>query len=354
MKNRVYVPYLFGLGHRPIPYQYENVARRLPSDRFGFTCHALPECEELGVAHIEQVPLSDSSAISRRLKIARTALRPYDVLHTGGSPALTYFVSRAVHLRNRDLTHVHTLHIDVAEHDDREKRFKRRLVRMADVVTAVSDHTAQTAATEFGIEPTVVYNGIDVQYYRPDREAPACLGDLAPSGPVFLFVGKLEPRKRPLDVVELARRLPESTFLIRGSGSLERRVRAAADERSNLVLLDRLPKLELARLYANVDGLVFPSTKEGCPTVVLEALASGTPVVGYEATSMPELVQDDDHGYLCPVGDLDALEQAVRSLTDRSLARELGERGRQYVCDEHSFDTVARQYQSFYEGDTDG
>ena len=86
---------------------------------------------------------------------------------------------------------------------------------------------------------------------------------------------------------------------------------------------------------------------EGCPNVVLEAFASATPVVGYDATSMPELVADGQRGYLADVGDIEGLVDGVESILADPTNR-LGRNARGYVCRNHTFDIVAGQYAAVY------
>lgn len=262
---------------------------------------------------------------------------------------MRHFLSRSVHFRNPDVRHIHTLHLDVAEEETQRRRHKRRLTSMADEVVAVSEHTASTAEDQFGLRPTVIHNGIDTEYFRPGRNPPGLLDELGVDSPVFLFVGRFEKRKRPMDVLDVARAVPDATFLLRGTGPLAETIRATAADIDNVRLLDRLEKSTLARTYANVDGFLFPSVREGCPTVVLEALSSGTPVVGYDATSMPELVEDGKTGYLCDTGDVEALADAVRALCDPERRR-MGARAREYARENHRFDIVAEQYRELYTG----
>jgi len=86
---------------------------------------------------------------------------------------------------------------------------------------------------------------------------------------------------------------------------------------------------------------------EGCPNVVLEAFAAESPVVGYEATSMPELVATGQRGHLTDVGNIDGLVEGVRLVLADS-ANQLGENARGYVSRNHTFDTIAQQYADVY------
>jgi glycosyltransferase involved in cell wall biosynthesis len=230
--------------------------------------------------------------------------------------------------------------------DDYEKRLP--VIERADALTAVSEHTAETARQKLGVDPTVIYNGVDTELFNPDYDRPKLFDELGidQETPVFLFVGSLEPRKRPLDVVEVADRVPEADFVFVGDGPLMETVQSAAAEKGWIHIVGRLPKSRLPAIYANATGLVFPSTKEGCPNVVLEAMASGIPVIGYEATSMPELVRSGETGFLEDSGTLSGLVEGINYCI--SNGQELGKNAREHVLFNHKFQTIAKKYESVY------
>jgi len=349
-QTRVFWPFFIGTDN-PISYLYEQIAPHIGSTEFDVTvlsstegCHPEPD-------GVRAIPAAAFNSWAGRLTVARHALERYDLIHTGGIPLLHYPVALLSRLRNRDGTFVHTFRIDADPAADRTPTaVRRRLGKQADVTTAVSEHTAGTVRSAFGLDPTVIYNAVDTELFRPDYDRPALLDEYAPDRPVFLFVGTFEKRKRPLDVITVAEQVPEASFLLVGGGGHDGRDGVVADRAANVDnahVVGRLPKERLPALYSNAAGVLFPSTMEGCPNVVLEAFAAGTPVVGYSATSMPELVADSQRGYLAEVGDVGGLVAGVRSVLDDSANR-LGRNARGYVCRNHTFDTIARQYATVY------
>ena len=95
---------------------------------------------------------------------------------------------------------------------------------------------------------------------------------------------------------------------------------------------------------------VRPSSLEGMPLTVLEAMASGLPVVATPVGGTQELVDDGVHGRLVPVGDSEALAKAVIELLDEpSLAKEMGRRGHHLVEEGYSWDRVVEQTEQVYE-----
>jgi glycosyltransferase involved in cell wall biosynthesis len=158
-----------------------------------------------------------------------------------------------------------------------------------------------TALDELGGAPGrgyLVPNGVDVELFRPSSRSAAreTLG-LAADGPLVLVVGHLIERKDPLLALGVfAGGAPAAARLVFiGSGPLEEqlreRARALGVESRVSFAGERTPS-ELAAWYAACDALLLTSRREGRPNVVLEAFASGRPVLATEAGGTAELVHD--------------------------------------------------------------
>ena len=92
-----------------------------------------------------------------------------------------------------------------------------------------------------------------------------------------------------------------------------------------VVAAERMPEL-----YAEHDILLFPSLMEGLPTVVLEAMASGMPVITTETCGMPDVVEHEYNGLLLPPADAAAIEAAVARLASSvELRQKLGAAARE-------------------------
>jgi glycosyltransferase involved in cell wall biosynthesis len=86
----------------------------------------------------------------------------------------------------------------------------------------------------------------------------------------------------------------------------------------------------MQELYAEHDALLFPSLMEGLPSVLLEAMATGMPVITTETCGMPDVVENEFNGLLIPPGDAAAIERAIERLaTSLELRRKLGEAARE-------------------------
>jgi glycosyltransferase involved in cell wall biosynthesis len=107
-------------------------------------------------------------------------------------------------------------------------------------------------------------------------------------------------------------------------------------------------RAEVDSLLAALDVFVLPSTVEGLPMTILEAMAQGTPVVATAVGGTPEVVSAET-GLLVPPGDTEALAAALRALlADRGRARSLGEAGRRRVEAEFSAQAMAARVLELY------
>ena len=140
---------------------------------------------------------------------------------------------------------------------------------------------------------------------------------------VIVFVGKLEPEKRPLDLMPAMARLgPGASLLMVGAGELEQQCRAEARRLGVRVSwAGFLNQSALGRAYAAADCLVLPSGSETWGLVVNEALATGLPcVVSDRVGCASDLVTPGETGEVFPAGDVVALADAVRRVRERSSA----------------------------------
>jgi len=191
-----------------------------------------------------------------------------------------------------------------------------RSVARADRVVAVSEWTKRDLVERYGVaeeKVVVTPNGVD-EVFRPNGAAPK-------RPPYALFVGAIQPRKDPLTALEALALLDDDLGLVvvgpekRGADEVRTAVqRLGLDTRVDFaghVELD-----ELAALYRGAACLVFPSRYEGFGLPVLEAMASGTPVVAAATGALPEIA--GNAAVLVEPGDPAALAGGIeQALADR-------------------------------------
>ena len=197
----------------------------------------------------------------------------------------------------------------------------------AETVVAVS-HGLAARVVELGVPPkrvVVQHNGVDGECFRLQDQASvrAALG--LPAGHRWLcYVGNLVHEKGPDVLLEAFERLsstePDLSLAIIGDGVLKPQLACRVDEHGlagRVTFLGRLPPERVALWLSASDTLCLPSRREGCPNVVLEALASGRPVVASAVGGVPELV-NQNNGIMVPSEDAGALASGIRAVLNQS------------------------------------
>jgi glycosyltransferase involved in cell wall biosynthesis len=147
----------------------------------------------------------------------------------------------------------------------------------------------------------------------------------------FVFIGWLEARKGIPDLFEAFARLqrfaglPATELVIAGSGSLESYCRewvAKSGIGDRVQLAGWVTGADKYRLLAAADIFVLPSHAEGLSNAMLEAMATGLPVIVTRVGSLPDVISDGVHGLLLAPGDVDALTEHMRALAANAQHRE--------------------------------
>lgn len=234
----------------------------------------------------------------------------------------------------------------------------RRLRAMASAFSAfvcLSDDVAQELRSHGVGEDRLrqIPNGVDVECFRPadpqQRKLERSRLGLPADGPVALYTGRFAPVKQLDQLIMAVSEVPELSLLMVGEGSEEARLRGLV---ADLGVGDRVSMLpyvpDPAPLYRAADFYASSSTTEGMSNSVLEAMASGLPVVAMKASGMGELVSQAT-GSLVPSGDVAALAAALRALAvEPERRRTLGSAARNLVADRYSLQFVADCLRDLY------
>jgi len=172
---------------------------------------------------------------------------------------------------------------------------------------------------------SVVGDGVDVERFHPmDRRQARRLLNQPEGGKWVLFVGGMRHRKGIATLLEAApellRKDPSSRLVLIGEGPLlpEAKTRFCRQEAAGRVFFPGpRPRQEMPLWMGACDALVLPSTYESFGCVLMEALASGRPVVASRAGAIPEFIRDPEHGALVEPGRPELLAQAVLSVLGR-------------------------------------
>jgi glycosyltransferase involved in cell wall biosynthesis len=196
-------------------------------------------------------------------------------------------------------------------------------LRHADFTITVSGDLLKTAR-RLGALPShsqAILNGCDTTVFHPQdlKEARREL-NLHPEEEIVTYVGRLDFRKGLVELIQAIAALksgrPQLHCYLVGEGS-DKPLLLAEIEKNNasacITLIPPCPTEKVALWMAASDLVTLPSYKEGCPNVVIEALAAGRPVVATNVGGIPELM-DNTSGRLVPPGNTDALRKALEEV----------------------------------------
>jgi sugar transferase (PEP-CTERM/EpsH1 system associated) len=348
-----------------------NLINHMPEDRYRHIIVCLAhstdyarrlKTQNVPVMALHQRPGQDFSVHWRLLKLF-IRLRP-DIVHTRNLSGLEFqAIAALAGVRGR----VHGEHgRDIHDLDGRNLKYKvlRKTIRpLVHQYTAVSIDLAHWLVDTISIRPdrvTQIYNGVDIDKFRVGkRQGVGPPGFLATNSFVVGTVGRMQPVKNQLILVRAFLHLiqtdPEVRKRLRlvmiGDGPLRNAsleiLRAAGAEALAWVPGERADIPELMRAF---DLFVLPSLREGISNTILEAMASGLPVIATCVGGNPELVIDGQTGLLVPAGSPVAVADAIKAyLQNPSKLIEHGMAGRKRVEKHFSIDSMITGYMGLYD-----
>jgi glycosyltransferase involved in cell wall biosynthesis len=238
-------------------------------------------------------------------------------------------------LRSRSQQSIHSIALGLATH----------ILVNSEAIAARLTHTRAARHNRLGVVP----NGVDLTRFGP-MAPPSNSSELM----TVATLANLRPEKGLVQLVEAAaivrRRAPRARFVIWGDGPLR------SDLEAHIRTLGLTGSVEMrgatrepAEVLKQCQIFVLPSLSEACSNVVLEAMATGLPVVATRVGGTPALVDDRRTGLLVPPDNALALAQAIlRLLEAPAIATEMGAQGRARALAEFGMDRMHERIDSFY------
>jgi len=241
------------------------------------------------------------------------------------------------------------------------EHFSPTFVRTVDTHIAVNTPIARALVTDRGVPEdrvVTIHHAVGAPEPRDEARRTALRHELGVADDTVMvgtFI-RMDPQKRPLDIIRLARRLSGEKlhFLLVGGGPLDAVVDAeiARDQPPNLT---RWPLHEDATpLYDAVDLCLMTSGFEGLPVFLLDGLTRGIPCVATAVGDIGLLLSDGGGRVVERPGDLEALAAAVRTYLDPDLRRKDGERGRRSVIERFGLTRYVAAYEATIFSQPDG
>jgi glycosyltransferase involved in cell wall biosynthesis len=221
---------------------------------------------------------------------------------------------------------------------------EQKLLKRSNMVTAVSNTVAQELVEWYGLERRgieVIYNGVDEKIFAPNYNKP--------EKKYILYVGSLAYRKGLFDLVEcgkyICKEYPDVDFIIVGDGMLKDKLQKKVKKLelgNKIVFKGHVPKTELIRLYQNATIHILPSHYEGLPTVLLEAMSCGLPVVATAVSGNLDVISDGENGILIPPKSPKKMADAISMLLDDyETRRKLGKNARETIEKRFTWDLIS-------------
>lgn len=229
---------------------------------------------------------------------------------------------------------------------------RRMILARSRAVVANSDGLKRLTEKADPYRASVIPSGVDAEYFSPGAERHEDQSFR------LLFVGRFHPQKNLPMLVEqfgeAVRRTPGTDLRLDlvgdgpEHGAVADRI-AALGLGERVSLLGWLPRDELLRIYRRSDCLVNPSSGEGLPNVVLEAMACGVPIVASRVAGNDTLVEEGRNGLLFDMARPADLGSALARLaSDPPMRSRMGAEGRRMALADYSWSSVARRYAELF------
>ena len=196
----------------------------------------------------------------------------------------------------------------------------------------------------------IIYNGIDIDHFRPKPET-------RPAGKFIVTTGasRVTVRKGIRYLIEavakISFRYPEICLKVMGDGNDKKNMEAFAQElkmEKHIEFLGRIPREETGPYYQEASAFVLPSLNEGMSNAMLEALASGLPLIATDTGGSKELIKEGENGFVVKMKDSADIALKIEKLINNpELVRSMGEKSRERAL-EMSWNNVAGSYYKLY------
>jgi glycosyltransferase involved in cell wall biosynthesis len=229
--------------------------------------------------------------------------------------------------------------------------WEKKAFTQAKAIVAVSKQV-ERELVEIGVPPErirVILNGVDLQEFSPGESKRQTWG--LPEGVTLaLFAGNAQTPRKNLDTVLRAlAQVPELQLVVAGTttGMTYPQLVASLDLSNRVHFLEY--RTDVPELMKAVNFFVFPSRYEACSLVLLEAMASGLPVITAKTAGGAEIITPECGIVLPEPDDIQALARALSLLaSDRNLRSQMGQSAR-VIAQQHSWANMARNYVNLFE-----
>ena len=216
------------------------------------------------------------------------------------------------------------------------------------------DQLLYNSGKKLDVPIAAVSNGVDLSNFKPGKVSPKIYTKygLAVDTPTVLYVGRIDPEKRVGTIIEafmkVLESVPKAQLLIVGDGVDKARLERKYGVIGNIRFLGRVSGNDLYDLYKI--GWVFATASEieTQGIVLIEAAASGLPLVAVDKGAVSEVCIDEENGYLCEPRSVSEIANAITTiLTDEKLRKDFAKKSLE-IAKEHDFEMTLDRFINIY------
>lgn len=227
-----------------------------------------------------------------------------------------------------------------------------KLLQASDIIMTVSRSIAEELK-EYHFDPeevVVIGNGVDEKFFVPTQNT-------IDDDKYIMYVGHIDREKGLFDLVDCGKYIcnqrSDISFILAGRGrdldKLKKKVRKLGLQ-DKFIFLGQVEKDPLVQLYQNATLFAFPSYHEGLPTVLLEAMSCGLPVIATDVRGNRDLISSGKNGILVPPRSPKEMADAILGLLDdEKMRRKLGKNARKTIEEHYTWDEVSNNILRCYE-----
>ena len=233
------------------------------------------------------------------------------------------------------------------------KKLKAKALKRADYVTVVSEDLKKNLEETYGVSDVkIIPMGCDIKKFSPANANPNCFGK---SRKTVLFVGRLAEKKGAKYLIKAMKHVEAGLVIVGDGPEKEKLMKLAAPLGDKVSFVGPKNKDQLAEMYASCDVFCIPSVvakdgdKDGLPVALIEAMASGAPVVGTRIGGIGEIIEDGENGFLVPDRDARSLAEKLNViLKDDALAAKMSIQSRK-IAGDYDFEAIGLQYKEMFD-----
>ncbi|AAL82009.1 glycosyl transferase [Pyrococcus furiosus DSM 3638] len=225
-------------------------------------------------------------------------------------------------------------------------KYPHRIIAVSKAAKSFIEHFTSVSVS-------IVPNGVDDTRFFPAKHKDKIKAKFGLEGNIVLYVSRMSYRKGPHVLLNAFSKIEDATLVMVGSGEMLPFLKAQAkflgiEER--VVFMGYVPDDALPEVFRMADVFVLPSVSaEAFGIVVLEAMASGVPVVATDVGGIPEIIKENEAGLLVPPGNELKLREATQKLLkNEELRKWYGMNGRKAVEEKYSWDKIVVEIERIY------